>query len=275
MNKPTIIAIIMILLNFSCLSSQESEQIVEEPIILQQETPYTQLEVKSIDKVILEQGTTQKIEITKGQEYQHLLEISVVNGKLIINKKQTKDKKLKNKQIYLKITFTNLSQLNLLNMGSVACSNSLNSSNLLIETRNTASVKLYVICDKLKLTTVNSADVTLDVQSKTSEINVENDANVQLNITCDNLKLNSVNSADVTISGQSKKGEIDIKNAADLDFSTFNIDELYLVAKNGANGKINTSGKLSLILENYASFTVKGSPIIIKKEIKNVANFKM
>jgi hypothetical protein len=113
------------------------------------------------------------------------------------------------------------------------------------------------------------------VQSKTSEINVENDANVQLNITCDNLKLNSVNSADVTISGQSKKGEIDIKNAADLDFSTFNIDELYLVAKNGANGKINTSGKLSLILENYASFTVKGSPIIIKKEIKNVANFKM
>lgn len=270
MNKPTIIAIILILITFSCVSSQESEQLIEEPIILQQETPFNQLEVKSVDKVILVQGTTQKIEITKGQAYQHLLEINVVKNKLIINKKPSK-----NKQIYLKITYTNLNQLNLLNLGSVACSNSLNSINLLIETRNTANVKFNVICDKLKLTTVNSADVTLDVQTKTSEIDVENDANVKLNITCDNLKLNSVNSASVTVSGQSKKGEIEVKNAADLDFSTFTIEELYLVAKNGANGKINTSGKLSLVLENYASFTVKGSPTIIKKEVKNVANFKL
>jgi hypothetical protein len=265
---------IITLLFISCTYSQENKQ-PEETTILHQETPFNQLEVKSIDKVILVQGTTPSVAIIKGSEYQSLLEISTVNGKLIINKKQTKDKKLKNKQIYLKINYTNLNQISLINIGSVSCENAIPSTNLTITTHNTANVKLKVICDKLKLTSVNSADVTLDVQSKTSEIDVENDANVILNITCDNLKLNSVNSADVTISGQSKKGEIDIKNAADLDFSTFTIEELYLVAKNGANGKINTSGKLSLVLENYASFSVKGSPTIIKKEIKNVASFKM
>ena len=89
MNKPTIIAIILILITFSCVSSQESEQLIEEPIILQQETPFNQLEIKSVDKVILEQGTTQKIEITKGQEFQNLLEMNVVGNKLVISKKKS------------------------------------------------------------------------------------------------------------------------------------------------------------------------------------------
>lgn len=274
MNNLSIIVSIMIILNFSCVHSQESKRL-ELTSVLQQSTPFNQLEVKAIDKVILEQGTTQTIEIIKGSEYKSLLEINTVNNKLIINKKQTKDKKLKNKQIYLKITFKDLNQLKLLNLGNVSCENAMNNTNLNIETHNTANVNLEITCNNLKLIAINSADLTLNVQSKTSEIAVENDANVQLNITCDNLKLNSVNSADVTISGQSKKGEIDIKNAADLDFSTFSIDELYLVAKNGTDGRINTSGKLFLTIENYASFTVKGNPTIIKKEVKNVGNFKM
>lgn len=273
MKKSTILYIITLFF-ISCTYSQENKQ-SEEPTILHQETPFTQIEVKSIDKVILEKGATQSIEIIKGCEYQSLLEISNLNGKLIINKKQTKDKKLKNKQIYLKIIYKELNQINLINLGSVLCSSSISSANLTIESQNTANVNLEITCDKLKLTTVNSADVTLDIQSKASEIIVENDANVQLNITCDNLKLTSINSADVTLTGKSKTSEIEIKNAADLDFTTFSVDELTLTAKNGANGKINVTGNLSLVLENYASFTVKGTPTIIKKEIKNVANFKM
>ncbi|KAB2859309.1 MAG: DUF2807 domain-containing protein [Flavobacteriales bacterium] len=236
MNKPTIIAIIM-LLNFSCVSSQEKEQVVEETTILQQTTPFNQLEVKSIDKVILEQGTTPSIAIIKGSEYQSLLEINTLNGKLTINKKQTKDKKLKNKQIYLKITYTNLNQISLINLGSVLCENAINSKDLNIETQNTANVNFNIICDNLNLTCSNSANIVL--------------------------------------TGQSKISDIDVKNSANLDFSIFKVEELNLTAKNGANGKINTSGKLSILLENYALFTVKGNPTIIKKEIKNVANFKM
>jgi len=234
MNKPTTIAIIMILVNFSCLSSQESEQLVEEITILHQETPFNQLEIKSIDKVILVQGTTPSVAIIKGSEYQSLLEISTVNGKLIINKKQTKDKKLKNKQIYLKINYTNLNQIKLINIGSVSCVNAIQTTNLTAAIHNVASVDLDVDCD-------------------------------QLNLIC-------TNSADLTLTGLSKNNEIEVKNSADLDFLNLNVEQMNLIAKNGASGRINVSGKLSILLENYASFTVKGSPTIIKKEIKNVAN---
>jgi len=234
MNKPTTIAIIMILVNFSCLSSQESEQLVEEITILHQETPFNQLEIKSIDKVILVQGTTPSVAIIKGSEYQSLLEISTVNGKLIINKKQMKDKKLKNKQIYLKINYTNLNQIKLINIGSVSCVNAIQTTNLTAAIHNVASVDLDVDCD-------------------------------QLNLIC-------TNSADLTLTGLSKNNEIEVKNSADLDFLNLNVEQMNLIAKNGASGRINVSGKLSILLENYASFTVKGSPTIIKKEIKNVAN---
>jgi len=234
MNKPTTIAIIMILVNFSCLSSQESEQLVEEITILHQETPFNQLEIKSIDKVILVQGTTPSVAIIKGSEYQSLLEISTVNGKLITNKKQTKDKKLKNKQIYLKINYTNLNQIKLINIGSVSCVNAIQTTNLTAAIHNVANVDPDVDCD-------------------------------QLNLIC-------TNSADLTLTGLSKNNEIEVKNSADLDFLNLNVEQMNLIAKNGASGRINVSGKLSILLENYASFTVKGSPTIIKKEIKNVAN---
>lgn len=269
MNKLSIITTIMVLLNFSCVHSQENKQ-AEKTILMQQETPYNQLEIKAIDKVILEKGTTQTIEIIKGSEYQDLLEINVVNNKLIINKKPSK-----NKQIYLKITYTNLNQLKLLNLGSVSCNNSITSTNLIIESQNTADVKLNIICDNLKLSCISSSKITLTGQSKTNEIDVENTANVNLDITCDNLKLTCLNSADLTLTGLSKNNEIEVKNTANLDFLTLNAEQMNLIAKNGASGRINISGKLSILLENYASFTVKGSPIFIKKEIKNVANFKM
>lgn len=230
MKKTTTLYIISLLF-ISYSYSQESKQ-SKKPTIMQQETPYHQLEISAIDKVILEKGTTQKIEITKGQEYQDLLEINVVNNKLIINKKPSK-----NKQIHLKITYTNLNQLKILNLGSVSCTNAITNTNLLVELQNTA------------------------------------DAN--LNIVCDNLKLICSTTSDLILIGQLKTSELEVKNTANLDFTKLFVEQMNLVAKNGANGKIIISGKLSLVIENYASFTVKGSPTIIKKEIKNVADFKM
>ncbi len=227
MKKTTLYIITLIFM--SCTYSQEDKKAIVIPI----ENNFTAIDITALDNIILEKGTTQKIEITKGQEYQSLLKYSVINNKLVISKESTK----KNRQIHLKITYQNLNELKLVNVANVSCVNAINTTNLTAAIHNVANVTLAVNCD-------------------------------QLNLIC-------TNSADLTLTGQSKTNEIEVKNTADLDFSKLVVEQINLVAKNGANGKINTSGKLSLILENYASFSVKGSPTIIKKEVKNVANFKM
>ena len=234
MKKLTLYIITLIFM--SCTYSQEGKQETkkaENPILMPIETPFNQLDVSSIDNVILEKGTSQKIEITKGQEYQSLLKYSVINNKLVVSKENPK----KSRQIYLKITYQNLNELKLVNVANVSCVNAINTTNLTAAIHNVANVTLAVNCD-------------------------------QLNLTC-------TNTADLTLTGQSKDNEIEVKNSADLDFSQLNVEQMNLIAKNGASGRINVSGKLSILLENYASFSVKGSPTIIKKEIKNVASFKM
>lgn len=226
--KKTILYIITLIF-MSCSYSQEDKKAIVIPI----ENNFIAIDITGLDNIILEKGTTQKIEITKGQEYQSLLKYSVINNKLVISKENTK----KNKQIHLKITYQNLNELKLVNVANVSCVNAINTTNLTAAIHNVANVDLAVNCD-------------------------------QLNLTC-------TNTADLTLTGQSKNNEIDVRNTADLDFLNLSVEQMNLIAKNGASGRINVSGKLSILLENYASFTVKGSPTIIKKEIKNVANFKM
>ncbi|OFY92800.1 MAG: hypothetical protein A3K10_15980 [Bacteroidetes bacterium RIFCSPLOWO2_12_FULL_31_6] len=234
MKKTTLYIITLIFM--SCSYSQEDKhesKKTEKPIVIPIENNFTAIDITGLDNIILEKGTTQKIEITKGQEYQSLLKYSVINNKLVISKENQK----KNRQIHLKITYQNLNELKMVNVANVECINAIQTTNLTAAIHNVANVDLAVNCD-------------------------------QLNLIC-------TNSADLTLTGLSKNNEIEVKNSANLNFLQLNVEQMNLIAKNGASGRISVSGKLSILLENYASFSVKGSPTIIKKEIKNVADFKM
>lgn len=229
--KKSILSIITLLF-ISCTYSQEDKK-TEKPIVIPIENNFTAIDITGLDNIILEKGTTQKIEITKGQEYQHLLKVNVVNNKLVVSKENPK----KSRQIHLKITYQNLNELKLVNVANVECINAIQTTHLTAAIHNVANANLAVICDQLNLISTNTAYLKL--------------------------------------TGQSKNNEIDLKSLANLDFLNLSVEQMNLIAKNGASGRINVSGKLSILLENYASFSVKGSPTIIKKEVKNVANFKM
>ena len=232
--KKTILYIITLIF-MSCTYSQEGKQETkkaENPILIPIETPFNQLDVSSIDNVILEKGTSQKIEITKGQEFQNLLEINVVGNKLVISKKKSS-----NKQIYLKITYKELNQIKLVNIGGSSCLNAIITPKIIIDVQD-----------------LGQANLIFD---------------------CVNLKLHASHTADLNLTGQSKNSEIEVENIAELNASGLKNDQLKITAKNITGGVINVTENLDLELENCASFTVKGSPTIIKKEIKNVANFKM
>jgi hypothetical protein len=142
----------------------------------------------------------------------------------------------KDKEIHLKITYVEVDEINASNLANLTCENT--------------------------------------IQTNSLKINLKNLANVILDVSCNQLNLSSANLTNITIKGNSANNDINVKNTTSLNFFNLEVEKMNLVAKNGTSGKINVKGSLSLNLENYSSFSINGSPTIIKQDIKNVAILK-
>jgi hypothetical protein len=218
------------------------------------------MEINSDYEIQIVSGASPQIEITTDSNLHQHLDVSVINGTLVV---ATAAKIRSKKEMKFRIVYgPELKTITVTDHAELSSLTSLVFEELELNIEEDAKVFLTANIKQLRLNAGQSIQAELNLSGNQAVIQLRDNAAIKALIRYDSLALNIKNRADSSIEGDIKKGQLTLSGKASIQGANLIFDILDLKVNNDASAEVYVKNNLSLEASDGSKVSLYGTPII-------------